>query len=1258
MYLRKNIWILLLVFLINSTYAHDVHPEKGQNIAFIENQNQWDSHVLYRLEYQNSTLFFEKDGITHNVISPESLQKIYNSKFSSTNIPSENNGILNNHAYKVTFINASPHVTIQGVDKHDFYYNYFLGNDSEKWAAQVPLYKSLTYKNIYKGIDLVYYEKSGLLKYEYLIQPGIDPRLIISEYSGDVDLKIKDGMLIVQTSVGDVKELKPFAYQVDKNGEKIIIECSYLIKKNRVSYKLGSYDSSIPLIIDPSLIFSTYTGSTADNWGFTATYDLNGNMYGGGIAFSAGYPLTTGAYQTNFSNYIDITISKFNSLGSNLIYSTYLGGVGGELPHSLIVNENNELYLFGTTSSANFPVTATAFQTLFKGGPNITCSNSISYFSGSDIIITKFNQSGSQLLASTFMGGTQNDGLNIATPLRKNYADEVRGEIILDQYSNVYVTSSTNSSNFPVTSGAYSTTLSEVQGAVVFKLNHNLSNLIWSTYLCGTGNSFTAGYSISAGSNNSVYITGGTNATNLPASSNAYQTTNHGGIAEGYVAHIDQNGEYLIDLTYFGSSVYDQSYLVKTDRFFQPYIVGQTSAPQNTFVQNALWHYGMGQFITKFTPELDDIVWSTEFGNLIVGPDISPTALLVDVCNRVYLSGWGGSLVNSFGGTSGLPITSDAYQNTTDDNDYYLLCISDDASYLTYGSYFGSPQPNAREHVDGGTSRFDRQGRVYQAVCAGCGGSSSFPSTLGAYSQTNNSINCNLAVFKIDFDLPAVVSEFNIPNTVCAPATVSFNNQSLIIGANTSFFWDFGDGTTSTDFMPTHTYTQSGIYTISLIVHDLGSCNFADTLVKQLMVLSNSTQVLPTITVCSGEVLQIGVPPAPQDEVTYHWVPSTGLSNPNVSNPIATITDSITYTLLATNSACTDTIIQTIDIIDIDLNLNSLYTICEGDTLFINPAVSSNVTVQYYWSTSPTFTNIINSDYSSPNLTLYPVSTGNTLYLKAFKGDCEVVESTTIAISTITIVAPASLTVCFNNPTQINLQVSAPNCTYEWSPTEYITSGGNTANPMVNPPVNATFFVTVTNSFQCEETASIPVTVQTGTFTSNFNAWCTKAHIYLGESTLLESTLFSDNQYNYSWTPSNHLETPHEHTTLASPVETTLFTVKVTDVYGCYKNDTVTIFVTERICDEPYVYIPNAFTPNGDGNNDVLYVRSEILDQFILRVYNRLGELMFETTDQSKGWDGKYKGEYCTPGVYDYYMEGRCVNMEPIMKKGNVTLIR
>jgi len=1258
-YVRKNIVLLLFLSIIKTIVAQDVHPELVKSIAFIENKNQWESPIFFKLSYQNSTLFFEKDRITNVVIEPDYYQKIYNHKMGQISKSGSDDHSFTSFAYQIKFNKCSPNVKIGGKEKHDYYHNYFIGNDPSKWASNVAVFQTIIYEELYPEIDLKYYEDKGLLKYEFIVQPGGDPKQIELEYLADLKLTVKNDVLIIKTDIGEFKELKPFAYQIDHSGNKIEISCQYKLVKNILSFELSEYNPDLPLIIDPTLIFSTYSGSTADNWGFTATYDLNGNMYGGGISFSNGYPTTLGAFQSNFGGGdCDISISKFNATGSNLIYATYVGGNQADLPHSMIVNENGELYIFGTTGSANFPIASNAYDNSFNGGVNCDV-NSILFPNGSDIIVVKLNQNGTQLLGSTFLGGTNNDGLNLNSTLVHNYADEARGEIILDENSNVYITSSTNSTNFPTSPNAYQTTYGGSQSAIVCKFNHNLSNLIWSTYFRGSGTSAVAGYSLSLGENNSVYFTGGTNASNLSTLTSGIHPNYMGGIADGYVAHLNENGTSLLGFTYFGNSSYDQSYLIKTDKYFHPHIVGQTGSPSNTFVQNANWHYGAGQFITKFSPDLTSIVWSTEFGNLSQGSDISPTALLVDVCNRVYLSGWGGPIAsyNSLG-TTGLPTTADAFQNTTDNKDYYLMCITDDASALLFGSFFGQNNTNSGEHVDGGTSRFDKQGRIYQAVCAGCGGSDNFPTTPGSYSQNNNSVNCNLAVFKIDFNLPAVVSEFNMPNTVCAPADVTFNNQSLVIGSSTSFYWDFGDGTTSTDFIPTHIYSQAGLYNITLIVHDLSSCNFSDTLTKTLTVLANTSYSIPSVLICSGESIQIGILPAPQDQVTYHWSPTTGLNNPNISNPIATVTSSTTYTLLVSNSVCSDTITQDVSIVDIDIVLDATYIICEGETAHITPAVTTNVNAQYIWSTSPTFSNTINSDINSPNLDYTPTQTSTTLYLKAYYDDCVVFYNTMVVVSPLEVTAPESLVICFNNPEQIQLQVTPSNCTFVWSPTEYIISGENSSSPTVNPPINTTFFVTVTNSYGCQKTISIPVTIQMGTFQGAFNAWCVKPYIFLGDSTLLESTILTDNEYHYSWTPSIHVTHPDQSSTYSRPEVTTTFTVKVTDSFGCYKKDTVTIYVTERICDEPYVFIPNAFTPNGDDINDVLYVRSEILEDFTFRIYNRLGELLFETSNVNVGWDGIYKGEKCTPGVYDYYLEGKCNNKEYILKKGNITLIR
>ena len=255
---------------------------------------------------------------------------------------------------------------------------------------------------------------------------------------------------------------------------------------------------------------------------------------------------------------------------------------------------------------------------------------------------------------------------------------------------------------------------------------------------------------------------------------------------------------------------------------------------------------------------------------------------------------------------------------------------------MVYATYFGSP--NALEHVDGGTSRFDNKGRIYQAVCAGCGGLSDFPTTPGAWSEINGSRNCNIGIIKFDFDLPAIVADFYIPPTVCAPISLTFNNMSQSISPNTQYFWDFGDGSTSTEYAPTHAYTQSGIYQIRLIVQDLGSCNFTDTMTRQLVVLANTNRILDPVGICAGDFVQIGIPPSGSDE-TCQWTPTTNLDNPTISNPIASPTTTTQYTLYVSNGVCTDTLRQTVIVDNLQIDAGNNDTICTGDTAYLVPSI-------------------------------------------------------------------------------------------------------------------------------------------------------------------------------------------------------------------------------------------------------------------------------------------------------------------------------
>ncbi|HET6991608.1 MAG TPA: SBBP repeat-containing protein, partial [Bacteroidia bacterium] len=449
-----------------------------------------------------------------------------------------------------------------------------------------------------------------------------------------------------------------------------------------------------------------------------------------------------GAFQTTFggggfggnSYPFDISLTKYNPTGSALLYSTYLGGSDNEQPQSIIVDNNNNLFVIGRTYSSNYPVTPGAYDVSFNGG--------------ADIVVTKFNPAGTALLGSTFIGGTGDDGVNITADfytwnsLKYNYGDDGRSDINTDAAGNCYVASNTQSVNFPTTPGAFQTSFGGgLQDAVVFKFNSTLTSLAFSTFLGGNAND--AGYSIALNSSNEVYVSGGTSSLNFPTTPGVLHTAYMGGSADGYVAHFDPSGSALLQSTFIGTGSYDQAYFVQLDQSFNVYLYGQTSGPYPV-TPGVYSNPNSGQFIHKLDPTLSSTVYSTVFGSGTMSPNISPAAFLVDTCENVYTSGWGGQCIpyGSTGTTNGMPVTSGAFQTTTDGCDFYFFVLKKNALSLWYATYFGGPS-GTDEHVDGGTSRFDKNGVIYQSVCAGCGGTSNFPTTAGAWSQTNNSFNCN-----------------------------------------------------------------------------------------------------------------------------------------------------------------------------------------------------------------------------------------------------------------------------------------------------------------------------------------------------------------------------------------------------------------------------------------------------------------------------------------------------------------------------------
>ena len=707
------------------------------------------------------------------------------------------------------------------------------------------------------------------MKYDFIVHPGGNTNDIKINYLGVNDLTVNNkGQLVIELSTGEIKEIKLSAYQ-NINGKRIAVPCYFVQTNNSISFDFpDGYDNSEDLIIDPVWVFSTLTGSTADNWGFTATYDTIGNLYAAGIAFGIGYPTTIGSYSTTtLGGDFDISITKFDTTGSSIIYSTYLGGTQNEMPHSLVHDSQNNLIILGSSGSSNYPTTFGAYdQTFNTGWTQYTNMWGNQYTVGCDIVITKLNAIGN-ILNSTFIGGTDNEGINES--LVFNYADQGRGEIVVDNNDDIYVATSTWSPDFPVTNGSSMNVGAGwvASDAIVFKMNNALSALNWSTYLGGS--SYEAGYSIRVSNQGKVFVCGSTSSQDFGATPGVIGPSLFGnfgttwGDMDGFVASFNATSGATLAKTYIGTSTYDQAFIIEVDDFEDVYIIGQTLG--NYPVVNASYsNPNSPQFIHKLNSSLTSTEYSTVFGSgSLAAVNISPTAFLVDKCGNVYVSGWGGGFNSATGGAAfnpiaggsvlGMPLTVDAQQSTTDGSDFYFFVMERDATGLLYGSYLGDPI--AAEHTDGGTSRFDPEGVVYQSVCASCG-TGSFPTTPGVWSSANPASGiCNMGAIKFEFDFQGVEASATVPpNVTMCTNTYSVDFSSA--GTYPQHFWDFGDGLgTSTAANPTYTYANVGQYTVMYVAIDPSSCNVSDTAYFNVELIQAPTFDanfnLPTIPPCS-----------------------------------------------------------------------------------------------------------------------------------------------------------------------------------------------------------------------------------------------------------------------------------------------------------------------------------------------------------------------------------------------------------------------
>jgi len=795
-------------------------PEAAPSLEFVANKGQWPAAVRYAAAVPGGHLCLEPGGLRYVLLQPlghafeapaaTKTRKPGGAAATGAALP-EGTGAVAGHQLRVRFVGADAATPLLPSRATAEVRHYLHGADPAQWASAVPSYRQVRYEAPWPGVAARFYENATQhLEYDFEVAAGAEASRVQLRYEGATHLTLSaDGQLHVGTTVGELTELAPHAYQLDPaSGARQAVACRYRLAPaaGLVSFELGAYDHGRPLVIDPTVIFSTYSGAKGSNWGFTATYDAAGNLYSGGIVLDdmlalPSYPTTPGAFQTTFAAVIDMALIKYNPAVNGAaarVWATYLGGNRADFPSSLVVNAQGELLVLGSTSSTNYPTTSGAVQRGFAGGQAVypfgySRDNLYRVTDGTDLVISRLSASGSTLLASTYLGGSGNDGMAAYNPLSstrqlpQNYGDALRGDLLTDAQGNVYVASVTGSGNFPVTAGSFGTTY---QGgtcdAVVCKLPPALDRLAWAGYLGGPA--ADAAYSVQLDAGGNVYVGGGTLSASLPGTAGAYQPRAAGSV-DGFVARIAATGGAVQRATFLGTSSYDQAFFVQLGSDGAVYVLGQTLGawPVSSGVYS---NAGSRQFIQKLSPDLDKSLLSTVFGSGRSTIDISPTAFLVDQCDRVYASGWGGDVnqhaysylgspADYNGYTHGLPTTPNAVRATPDTpdagSDFYLAQFAPGLSALSYATFYGDATPFSEgDHVDGGTSRFDPRGVAYVAVCS-CFNYSGFPVPPGAnsYSPVSGGVSysgfnelCNNAAFKLNFE--PTVAAVGPSQTVCA----------------------------------------------------------------------------------------------------------------------------------------------------------------------------------------------------------------------------------------------------------------------------------------------------------------------------------------------------------------------------------------------------------------------------------------------------------------------------------------------------------
>lgn len=704
---------------------------------------------------------------------------------------------------RFSFENANPHPRLEPFNRLDTHVSYFRGNDPSRWRADEPVWGGVRYKELYPGVDLEITGENGQWQWRMVGREADDLGMtgapeVRLHVEGANALAIAGDFLQMKTAIGDLA--LPLLIPVSTNTRPVQTTLKAVVENNIVRQPFAHVSSSMLQASkvasqsgDGDLIYSTFIGGGAWDETWRSAVDLAGNIYLVGTTASVDFPVTPGAFGTNDSG-SSVFVAKLNASGSSLLYVAFLEGNSNDYGKAITVDENDYVYVTGETWSPDFPITPGAFQT------------TLNYYAG---YVTKLNPNGTALIYSTFLGVGGSKGQAVA----------------VDSTGAAYITGNTQTSAFPVTGGAFDTTFNGIYDTFLAKLNAAGNGLVYATFLGGSNSDY--GMDIAIDSSHNAYITGASLSSDFPITAGAFDVNFGGGVCgvapntypcpDAFIVKVDAAGSTLSYAAFLGGANSDRGLGVAVDNIGNVLVAGVTTSvdfPATVGAVDTNLNGVSDAFVAKVAPNGSALIYATFLGGSNGEGDT-----IDDFNNRsidTTIDGDGNAYVVGVTASSDFPVTPGAFDTSYNSNlDAFVTKLNAAGTTVLYSSFLGGVSLDCIYQC---SVSLDSVGDVF---ISGRTDSGNFPTTMGAFDTTFNGAS-DIFVTKLTLNTwtPPSAAFSAAPLTGSIPLTVTFTDQSA--GDITSWTWNLGDGGVSGARHPSHIYTNSGLYSVSLTVSGPG----------------------------------------------------------------------------------------------------------------------------------------------------------------------------------------------------------------------------------------------------------------------------------------------------------------------------------------------------------------------------------------------------------------------------------------------------